>query len=724
MKVNIGTKVNILLVVAILLVGGVSLLLSVSALKDGGKSALGNYQDAVMKEKKGQIKDLVNSAYTIASGRLQASLDKEKIRKEYGDQVKAVVNQAISVFESSNNNELLGDIESRKEYARQVIDKMRWGNDGKGYFWIQDTDGKMVHHPIKPSLNGKELFAIKDPDGKLLFKEMDETAKQSGSGFVDYKWPKPGFEEPVDKISYIKLFEPWGWIIGGGVYLESTEEDLKKSALNSIGEIRYGEKGSGYFFIYDSKGNCILHPARPQNVGKNFYDLKDKKDNYLIQDLIKAAKSSSAGGYFKYYYPKPGSDEPLPKLSFARKLEAWDWNIGTGIYTDDVESMVFKQSESIKDDISKAIIKILLVSTIIAVVSLMVAYFVIAKGVVGPIRKIINMLKDIAEGEGDLTKRIEDDSRDETKELAEWFNKFIENIQSMIATVKNETDTLIESSEILANVSDGMNNSSLDTSERANSVSAASEEMSANMNSIAAAMEEASINMSVVSSAADEMKSTIDEIAHNAENARSITGDAVEQTDKATTQVNELGASAKEIYKVVETITDISEQVNLLALNATIEAARAGEAGKGFAVVANEIKDLAVQTAEASNEIKERVSEIQTSTRGTVKQISNIAGVVSEINNSVATIAAAVEEQSATTREIAQNVSQASLGVNEVNENVSQGSIASQDVSKEVAQVSQSADEMTESSTQVKQKAEELSKLSNTLSQLMGRFNV
>ncbi len=499
---------------------------------------------------------------------------------------------------------------------------------------------------------------------------------------------------------------------------------MKQNALNSIGSIRYGENNSGYFFIYNSKGVCILDPIKPQKIGKNFFDLKDKKGNFLIQDLIKTAEKNETGGFFKYYFPKPGSEEPLPKLSFGRQLKEWDWNIGTGVYTDDVDKVVAKESKLIKDNISAAIIKLLAIGIAVAIIALFTAYFIIAKGVVGPIRKIIDMLKDIAEGEGDLTRRIEDKSGDETQELAEWFNQFIENIQEMIKKVKTDTVTLTDASSTLASVSDEMNSSAESTTDRANTVSAASEEMSTNMTSIAAAMEQATTNLNMVSAAAEEMTSTINEIAQNSENARGITRDAVSKTDDASSQVNELGASANEISKVVETITDISEQVNLLALNATIEAARAGEAGKGFAVVANEIKDLANQTAKASNEIKEKIDRIQSSTDGTVNQISSISSIVGEINDIVSTIATAVEEQSVTTKEIAENVSQASLGVGEVNENVNQGSIASQGVSEEIAQVTESSNEMSSSSSQVKSKAEELSGLANILSEMMGKFRV
>ncbi|MBI9090994.1 MAG: methyl-accepting chemotaxis protein, partial [Desulfobacterium sp.] len=487
--------------------------------------------------------------------------------------------------------------------------------------------------------------------------------------------------------------------------------EIKQKALDAIGSLRYGGDDSGYFFIYDSSGTNILMPVKPEIQGKNLIDLKDSNGVYPMRELIKAAKSSSQGGMFQYLWPKPGHDKPVGKLSFGKRFDAWDWNIGTGIYTDDVDVVLDKKAGEIKAEIASQVVKVGMVISAFIVLSLTTGYFVISKGVVGPIRKMIHMLRDIAEGEGDLTQRIDSSSGDETQELADWFNLFIENVQSMITDIKGDSEKLTDSSHLLAGISDQMNEASEGTAARANTVAAASEEMSANMTSVAAAMEEASTNIGIVASASEEMTATISEIASNAENARGITDNAVSQTSNATDRVNELGTAAKEIGKVVETITDISDQVNLLALNATIEAARAGEAGKGFAVVANEIKELANQTSAATGEIKSRVQDIQDSTQDTVTEISTIAKVVAEIDAIVSTIATAVEEQSVTTREIAENVSQASLGIGEVNENVSQASMAAGDVSQEISAVTVSSSEMTNSSAQVKLNAQDLSEL-------------
>src|SRR5215471_1967419 len=99
------------------------------------------------------------------------------------------------------------------------------------YFWINDMTPKMVMHPIKPELDGKFLGEMKDPTGNLLFNGFVDVVKKQGEGFYSYLWPKPGFDQPVSKISYVKGFAPWGWIIGTGIYLDDVDAVFFKTAL-------------------------------------------------------------------------------------------------------------------------------------------------------------------------------------------------------------------------------------------------------------------------------------------------------------------------------------------------------------------------------------------------------------------------------------------------------------------------------------------------------------
>ncbi|MGD9947893.1 MAG: methyl-accepting chemotaxis protein [Desulfobulbus sp.] len=373
---------------------------------------------------------------------------------------------------------------------------------------------------------------------------------------------------------------------------------------------------------------------------------------------------------------------------------------------------------------TKAAVMTIALIVVIGMAAFLGLSFFLVNAITKPLHQVVAGLKDIAEGEGNLTHRLEVKSQDEMGELAKWFNVFIEKMQEVIRDVAQNAGLLRISSQQLLDIAKQMSSGADQTSDKANTVATAGEEMSGNMGAMASAMGEASNNVSMVAAAVEEMTSTITQIADNADNASNITSDAVAQTQKASVQISELGESAKDIGKVIETITDISEQVNLLALNATIEAARAGDAGKGFAVVANEIKELARQTASATNEIKKRVEGIQYSTKGTVDEITAITKVVNEVNQIVVAIAGSVEEQSATTREIASNIGQASAGINEVNQNVSQSSVVSTQIAQDIRDVKDAAVDMSKNSGLVNQNATDLSRLAGELNAMVNRFKV
>lgn len=344
--------------------------------------------------------------------------------------------------------------------------------------------------------------------------------------------------------------------------------------------------------------------------------------------------------------------------------------------------------------------------------------------VIKPIKHVIHSMKDIAEGEGDLTRRLEVRNEDEIGELGHWFNVFIQNVQEIIRDVVNVVGELRASSTNLNDISGILNSSSEHTTRKAHAVSTSADQMSQNMRAIAVSMEQASTNIDVVTSSTSEMSNTIEEIAGHTEKTREITQEAVSCTDDATHQVNDLGNAANDIGIVIETITEISEQVNLLALNATIEAARAGESGRGFAVVANEIKELARQTANATDEIRIRVEKIQNTTDGTITQIGRISGIVTDVNTLVDSIATAISEQSAMTSEISLNVSQIFQGVSEININVTQTNQASETVSEEIEVLSNESGQIANSSSQVNLSAHQLGEYASQLNQLVGRFKI
>lgn len=369
--------------------------------------------------------------------------------------------------------------------------------------------------------------------------------------------------------------------------------------------------------------------------------------------------------------------------------------------------------------------KVILVTVVMIMVGILlglVVAFITARGITRPINEAVNGLKDIAEGEGDLTMRLHADSQDEISELAKWFNIFVEKLQGIIVQVASNTISVNNSSNDLLGVASRLSANSEETANRANSVAVAAEEMTTNLNSVAAAMEESATNTAMVASASEEMTATINEIATNSEQARSISEDAVKKAKNASAKMNTLGQAAQAIGMVTETITEISEQTNLLALNATIEAARAGEAGKGFAVVANEIKELAKQTAAATLNIKIQIDEVQSTTSTTVKDIEEITTVINNVNEIISTISTAVSEQLSATEEIASNIAQASQGIGEVNENVNQSTAVAGTISKDVASVNVAANDISNSSNHVKASAEELQKLALELSKLVGNF--
>ena len=343
------------------------------------------------------------------------------------------------------------------------------------------------------------------------------------------------------------------------------------------------------------------------------------------------------------------------------------------------------------------------------------------------VKSVINVtqsLKDVAQGEGDLTKRIEIKSKDEIGELSKWFNTFVENLQIMIKDISGSSTAISGLADVTTEQAGRISANAENMSHIVQTITASTTQMSENISAIAGVVGQASDNLGIVASSTEEMTATINEIAKNAESARGMSTETNEKIKRASSHIDRLGKDAKEIDAFTESINEISEQTNLLALNATIEAARAGEAGKGFAVVAGEIKELARQTAIATQDIKAKIENIRNSTDVTIGEMSGISAAFSDMNDVVNDIASAIEEQSATTREIADNTATVAGGISDVNTSITQFDNLTTEIAEDMERVNETTSKMSDSCSKINADAEEMNGQTEVLDSRVNKFIV
>ncbi|MEM8739420.1 MAG: methyl-accepting chemotaxis protein [Planctomycetota bacterium] len=312
-----------------------------------------------------------------------------------------------------------------------------------------------------------------------------------------------------------------------------------------------------------------------------------------------------------------------------------------------------------------------------------------------PVKRLIERVRDIAEGEGDLTQRIEVRSRDELGQLGEWFNVFVQRIHDVMAVVSGSTHEVASAATQIAASSEEISVGMGEQSAQVTQISAAVEEMSASVIEVARKSADASRNAEQSGEAATQGGRIVEETIREM-NAISAAVEASSQS------VQGLGTRGQEIGEIIAVINDIADQTNLLALNAAIEAARAGEHGRGFAVVADEVRKLADRTTQATQEISGSIQSIQAETVCAVERMEQgtrqvEAGVVRAgdagtslnqiVDNAQAvaamieSIAAATEEQSATSEEVARNVEQIAAVTQQSKDGTDQAAIAAQQLS-------------------------------------------
>ncbi|MBO1518469.1 cache domain-containing protein [Oceanisphaera pacifica] len=213
---------------------------------------------------------------------------------ERRDQVRRQVESTVSLVSFFHHQQQQGLLSEQKaqQQALSAINTLRYGNDD--YFWVQDNQPSMILHPMNPKLNGQDLRPFTDPDGKALFVEMANQVSNSGQGFVDYLWPKPGLANPVDKISYVQGFTPWGWIIGTGLYVDDVQDQL----LSIASKIFLVVIGLGVIAIAVAFAliRSILHPVNAtvlalQEISGGEADLRQRLNEKGKDEVSQLSKS-------------------------------------------------------------------------------------------------------------------------------------------------------------------------------------------------------------------------------------------------------------------------------------------------------------------------------------------------------------------------------------------------------------------------------------------------
>lgn len=487
-----------------------------------------------------------------------------------------------------------------------------------------------------------------------------------------------------------------------GVFVGAVGVDL---SLDSYDEIINSIRpfGSGFAFLTSNDGRIVAH-------GEKKY--QGKMIDSIAENFSKEKVAIKNGTLYKTEteFDKAKFYEVLVPIQIGDIKDRWSVGIAIPM------SVITKETQAMRIFMA--------VAAVITLAILFVVIIFLGNTIIKPILRVISVLKEIAQGQGDLTKRINIESKDEIGELAYWFNCFMEHLQKIIISVNHNTVNIKSATEELSSSSNKIACSTGQLTSQAGNVADSAKEISSNFQSISSATEQMSSSVNMIAAAIEEMTSSLNEVSKNCHIELEAAETAERKLHSGQDLIKKLETAAKEIGKIVDIINDIADQTSLLALNATIEAASAGEAGKGFAVVANEVKELAKQTAIATEQISKQVESIQNSTTITVENIDEIVAVIENVNITSQSIVSAVEEQSATISVIAKNIGEVSLGANGTSKKVTESAQVLSQVSSNIQDVKTATGNTAKDISQINDNTEKLVNLTVDLDTIVKQFKV
>lgn len=544
--------------------------------------------------------------------------------------------------------------------------------------------------------------------------------------------------------------------------------------LESVAAVREGIQGlqvgnSGYVFVIGSSGDSRYRYIISQGGKRDGEDLSQATDSdgeFIIREMVDQTEEKPGELIrFKYDWLNTGETQPRTKVASVIYHEPWGWVIGAGTYLDESEAIEAK----IEGEVWHTVFWVLGMAGVI-LAAVCVCSLLVSRQITKPIKSATERMKEIAQGDGDLTQRLaleaqncsqitkcgnkscpaygqkvkcwevagsetthKDDihcpqilsgeykschecgvmqrsTGDEVAMLSSWFNSFAIKIQQVLQAVKDMTREVATTTEEISGTAANMSNDLNTQSAQVTEMSSAVEQMSASI-----------VEVARKSGDASESANSSGQLAKEGGQAVELTVEgmsAIDQAVQATAaSVTQLGARGEQIGEIIETINDIADQTNLLALNAAIEAARAGEHGRGFAVVADEVRKLADRTTQATNEIAQSIQIMQSDTRSAVERMK---GGTNQVQLGVERAGQAGE----VLQQIVKGTGEVAHLVQSIAAAAEQQSAASEQISRNIESVAGGTRQCAEGAEQTREVVDQLARRSAELQAMMDRFRI
>jgi methyl-accepting chemotaxis protein len=432
-------------------------------------------------------------------------------------------------------------------------------------------------------------------------------------------------------------------VLKGGQNVGVVGGDLSLQVIaDSINALDFG--GMGYAFLVSADGKILVHPDKAL-VMKTLKDVYPQNTPRLGKDLSEIEVDGKTR---------------IVTFTQIKGLSSVNWYIGLSVDKD-------KAFAKLSNFRASAI-----VATIIAVVIIIALLGMLIRILLQPLHVMTRAMQDIADGEGDLTKRLTIQTQDEFGILGTAFNRFVERIHTSIREVSSATEHV---NEVALRVVSASNSSMFNSDQQASRTSS----VAAAINQLGAAAQEIAQNAALASQHSSDARNLAEDGQQVVDRSITAMNQLSTMLSASSTNIESLNSKTVNIGQILEVITSISQQTNLLALNAAIEAARAGEAGRGFAVVADEVRNLAHRTQESAQQVQTMIEELQVGARESVStmsesqrhsqdsvEIANLAGErlnsvtqrIGEIDGMNQSVATATEEQTAVVESINVDISE------------------------------------------------------------------